>query len=348
MTSTTKTTPAARARDEGHGTPTPKTNSSTAQDSPQPRPLPAALAYAAHGWPVFPVALAVDGRCTCGWPPHRCDPQGKIGKHPLNRGGRNTASTDPRQITAWWRRWPTANVGIASGEAANLGVLDVDGEDGRASLARIEAEHGPLPGTVTAITSRGCHLLYQWTPGLGIGAGFYGDGLDHRGQGGYIIAPPSRHPSGHIYRWLTADDSDPAPWSHPLPAWPAGALPVQPVEPTRPVEPIRPVVVPLRPTPGGRGALSPNEILFGGSPERVLDGLVRFVLDAPKPTATKGGQRNTRLHWAACRVGEHVAAGRFDRPAAELALQLAAEHVGLTEAETKATIASGVTKGLLS
>jgi hypothetical protein len=284
--------------------------------TPRSATLTAALAYAEHGWRVMPVALVIDGGCTCGWPAGRCS---SPGKHPLNPGGCRNATTDPQQIAAWWRRWPNANVGIATGEASNLAVLDVDGEPGRVSLLELESDHGPLPGTVTAITSRGCHLLYKWAPGLGIGAGLYGEGLDHRGEGGYIIAPPSAHPSGSVYRWLTADESDSRPWAHPLPHWPAHALPVNKS---------RPVVVPLRPkdeTP------QPTE--------GVLAGLVRVVLEAPV------GERNNRLNWAAYRAGEHVRAGRITQVAAVTALQLAAERIGLTVGESRGTIASGLISG---
>lgn len=274
--------------------------------------LTAALAYASHGWPVFPVAPTVDGRCGCGWPADRCS---SPGKHPLNKGGCRTASTDREQITAWWTRWPTANVGVATGRAAGLAVLDVDGEQGRRSLARIEAEHGPLPGALTAITSRGCHLFYRWPTGLTIGSGLYGPGLDHRGEGGYIIAAPSVHPSGHVYRWLN-ESGHPEPWALPLADWPLDALPVQ--------KPQRSVVVPLH-KPASAG---------------VLGGLVRAILEAPV------GERNARLNWAAYRAGEHIRSGRLDQVQAVTALQLSAERIGLTAAETRATIASGIASGM--
>lgn len=283
----------------------------------------AALHYAERGWPVFPVARAQGGHCSCGWPPERCT---SPGKHALIKW-RVGASTDPAVITGWWRRWSDANVGIATGQVADLAVLDVDGEAGRDSLARIEAAHGPLPGTLTAITSRGCHLFYRWPTGLTIGSGTYGPGIDHRGEGGYIIAPPSRHPSGHIYRWLTVDDSNPTPWAHPLPAWPTQALPVK-SEPER-------VVVPFRP----RGV---HDISGEGGAGGILAGLVRVVLEAPP------GERNTRLNWAAYRAGEHIRSGRLEQVQAVTALQLAAEQVGLTAAETVATIASGLAKGMVA
>jgi hypothetical protein len=301
----------------------------------QSRCYTAALAYATHGWPVLPVALAVDGRCSCGWPPRLCNPDRSPGKHPLNRGGCRNASADPEQVRAWWRRWPAANVGVAAGARSGLGVLDVDGEPGRLSLAAIEAEQGPLPGTVTAITSRGCHLLYRWAAGLGNGAGTYGRGLDHRGEGGYILAPPSVHPSGHVYRWLSADDSDPQPWARPLPPWPVDALPLAKGEPEQPAP-----ATSVRPTVRGIAGIHGE-----GSPGGILEGLVRCVLDAPRPGPGTPGERNTRLNWAAFRAGEHIRAGKLHRTTAITALQLAGEQVGLTGDETRATIRSGFTAG---
>ncbi len=118
-------------------------------------------------------------------------------------------------------------------------------------------------------------------------------------------------------QWLTTDDRDPRPWAHPLPAWPVHALPLE-----RP-RPERPVVVPLHRAPDGG----------------VLAGLGRIVLEAPV------GERNNRLNWAAYRAGEHVRGGRISQVAAVTALQLAAERIGLTVAETRGTIASGLASG---
>src|SRR5690349_4310523 len=82
--------------------------------------LIAALSYAVAGWPVLPLhAPRSDGSCSC---EHvECD---SIGKHPRTQRGLTDASTDPRRVAEWWRRWPTANVGVCTGE---LVVLDVDG-----------------------------------------------------------------------------------------------------------------------------------------------------------------------------------------------------------------------------
>ena len=131
----------------------------------------AALDYAARGWSVFP-----------------CRPGGK---EPLTRRGHLDASTDPRQITAWFNRFPNANVAVVTGERSGLLVLDVDHP---AALDALEAERGKLPATRTHATGNGgMHCLYRYPAGEKIrnSAGKLAERLDVRGEGGYIIVPPS-------------------------------------------------------------------------------------------------------------------------------------------------------------
>ena len=90
--------------------------------------LKAALAYARRGVPVFP-----------------CEPDGK---RPLTYNGFWDATADPRRIRDWWSRWPTANVGLPTGERSDLLVLDVDSRGGGfESLAVLERKNGSLPKT---------------------------------------------------------------------------------------------------------------------------------------------------------------------------------------------------------
>ena len=135
----------------------------------------AALAYASRGVPVFP-----------------CKPGGKA---PLTHHGHLDATVDPEQIRKWWTRWPSANIGIPTGERSGLLVLDIDPDKGGdASLATLVSEHGPLPTTTTVKTgSGGRHIYLRYPTGSGISnsAGKLGPGLDVRGEGGYVIAPPS-------------------------------------------------------------------------------------------------------------------------------------------------------------
>ena len=138
--------------------------------------LTAALRYARRGIPVFP-----------------CEPGGK---RPLTRRGFKDATTDESKIRAWWRKWPEANVAIPTGAASGVFVLDVDpGRGGEESLRALKARHGPLPETCTVATGGGgLHFYFRMPAGKKVrcSAGSLGEGLDIRGDGGYVLVPPSR------------------------------------------------------------------------------------------------------------------------------------------------------------
>ncbi len=151
---------------------------------PYKNPLAAAaLAYARRGLPVFP-----------------CQARGKA---PLVAGGFKAATADPDRVRAWWRENPQANIAIPTGAATGLVVLDVDPRaGGREALKRLEALG--LPATLTVITGGGGVHLYFRHPGGHIPSrpvpGYAG--LDVKADGGYVLVPPSRHPSGGLYLWL--------------------------------------------------------------------------------------------------------------------------------------------------
>jgi hypothetical protein len=150
----------------------------------------AALAYARRGVPVFP-----------------CEPGGK---RPLTRSGFWDATTEARRIEAWWARWPAANVGVPTGRRSGLLVLDADARDGGlGSLALLERANGALPETTRSRTGGGgVHVFFRYPVGETVrnSAGVLGSGLDVRGEGGYVVVPPSRTQS--TYEWL--DRSPPA------------------------------------------------------------------------------------------------------------------------------------------
>lgn len=105
---------------------------------------------------------------------------------------------DENQIREWWRQYPKANVGIVTGSISGIVVLDVDGEDGLSSLTRIGEKLRPTP---ISNTGNGHHYIYKH-PGKEIrNFSRREPGLDLRGDGGYIVAPPSVHPSGREYEW---------------------------------------------------------------------------------------------------------------------------------------------------
>jgi hypothetical protein len=143
----------------------------------------AAARYAACGMEVFPLR-----------------PRGKA---PLTAHGLKDASADAATVAQWWRRWPTANIGLAL--PPGLMVLDVDGEAGRASLAELEHQHGPLPATRTVRTGGGGeHRYFRVPAGAAVkndSKGKLGTALHIRAGGGYTVLPPSEHASGRRYEW---------------------------------------------------------------------------------------------------------------------------------------------------
>jgi len=179
--------------------------------------LSAASDYAQRGWPVIPVYGVVDGHCACGG-----DPACKPGKHPLGRlapHGLRDATTDAATIRAWWDTWPDANVAIATG-VSGFDVLDVDpAHGGLESLTVLEQRHGALPPTLTVRTgSGGSHRFFAHRDGVRNTVKLDGlDGLDVRGQGGYVVAPPSLHVSGQRYEWMERA---------PIAPWPDALLPL--------------------------------------------------------------------------------------------------------------------------
>lgn len=149
----------------------------------------AALAHAAAGRPVFP-----------------CDP---VTKRPYTIAGFKDATTDPAIIIELWSYRPQAAVGMPTGPLSECIVLDSDvnkekGLDGEASLRALEAANGPLPRTYESRTPRGGRHRFFAYPGERVPstASKLGPALDVRGDGGYVILPPSRRPDGTSYEWV--------------------------------------------------------------------------------------------------------------------------------------------------
>lgn len=180
-----------------------------------------ALAYAKRGWHVFPcyeVSLPT-GACACGNP--RC---GNPGKHPRIAGGFKAATTDEAQIREWWRKWPLANLAIATG-ASRLAVVDVDPRNhGDETIAQLQQQHAQLPETPRAATGgMGEHHVFSWPTDREIRGGVLGLGVDLKADGGYIIAPPSAHYSGRSYSWDAGAHPSDIP-AHEVPKWVANLV----------------------------------------------------------------------------------------------------------------------------
>ena len=118
-----------------------------------PRKL--ALGYARRDWAVLPLHTVKNGICSCA--------QGasckRPGKHPRTPNGVKDATTDRNKIKTWWRMWPDANIGVATGSISNVFVLDVDGKVGKASLEALQAKHDRIPTTVTVRLDAGVTFI---------------------------------------------------------------------------------------------------------------------------------------------------------------------------------------------
>ena len=256
-----------------------------------------ALANARRGWRVFP-----------------CAPRGKV---PQTTHGVKDASTDPETIRGWARRWPSANIAVATGMASGFFAVDVDGGTGEETLAALTKKHGALPDTLEARTGGGGrHLLFRHPDkGLRNSAGKLGPGLDVRGDGGYVILPPSVHPSGKPYEWRAGRAPDDLPIAE-AQGWLLDLLSAGPsATQSKPVN------------------TSPAYA------EAVLAGELAGLARAPE------GTRNDTLNAAAFSCGKYVAAGALPRGLVERALLAQAGAIGLPECEVRATIASGLAAG---
>ncbi len=236
----------------------------------------AARRLAAAGVPVFP-----------------CEPDGK---RPLTGRGFLDATYDIAQVAAWWSRTPGANIGLPTGAAFGVVVVDLD-------------VHGPAglvdgAGLLVRTPTGGAHAYFPATPGTEQRSWqAAGAGVDFRGDGGYIIAPPSRRTiDGTVRSYEIAD---------------IAAHSVGPVDAAR----LRDFLDP-RPAAPAR-----NE---GAAATVAADRLASWV-------AGRGeGERNRGLFWAACRLAENGTP-----PADTLdALGPPAARAGLSEREIATTVRS--------
>jgi hypothetical protein len=162
--------------------------------------LAAALAYIESNLPIFPLHYPT-GNAGCSCRNETCD---KIGKHPMTPHGLKDATTDRQVVERWWTENPLANIGMPTGAASGLVAIDVDvRHQGVESLKVLERKIGALPPTLVSITGGGFHYFYKY-PGLIVrsGAAVLGPGIDVRGDGGYVVVPPSLHASGKRYEWI--------------------------------------------------------------------------------------------------------------------------------------------------
>jgi bifunctional DNA primase/polymerase-like protein len=259
-----------------------------------------ALLYAKRGWPITPIRPR--------------------DKRPLTARGCSDATTNEDQIASWWKRWPEANVAVRCGAlptGAGIVVLDADGPAGQAELPAFE-----LPPTLAQRTGGGGLQMFFRLPEGELGlqsVGLLAERIDTRGEGGYVLLPPSIHPSGRQYEWLEMVEMAEAPT----------CLLRSSVKDDAP-EVVKIAMVPLRWQP------------MGGTPygRSVLTRLVQEIAKAGE------GRRNDCLNRAAYLAGGYVAGGELDLTLCVESLLGAAQAAGLGCREASKTITSGISKGV--
>jgi hypothetical protein len=130
------------------------------------------------------------------------------------------ATTDLSQVAKWWQKWPTANIGIATGRVSGLVVVDVDPRNGGDdSFDALEEQHEGFPDTVVCLTGGGGKHLYYANPNGDVKlSAELADGIDLKSDGGYVVAPPSNHADGGTY-WYDFDSTPENTGIAPLPEW---------------------------------------------------------------------------------------------------------------------------------
>lgn len=274
----------------------------------------AALDYAQRGWAVFPLQ--------------------ERSKEPAVAGAYKAATSNMATVLAWWARWPDANIGLATGRVSGVWVIDLDGDEGRASWEQLAEEHPEVVDeTLVASTGKGYHLYWRLPkdvpdPGRRIGVR---PGIDIIGGNGYLVAPPSVHPSGRTYEWLNPD-------AMPIEA-PQWMLELQRPKPaSRAQQPASSTIFASAPRFAGRpqdGAVS--------DPQSYLRGVARAASRAVAGAAQ--GTRNHELFKQAVWVCSVAAALRLDDASGLRDVWQAARMAGLEELEIERTLQSAMEKG---
>lgn len=261
--------------------------------------LEAALAYAARGIPVFP-----------------CEKN----KRPLVGGGHKTATTDVGQIAKWWskREFPLAMIGVPTGRASGIDVLDIDAKNGRDGFTSVPRWRDLSP-VIVRTPSGGVHLYFRSSGTMRNSASKLAPGLDVRGDGGYVIVPPSFNKGDYHFEKGGIEDFDR------LPRWPDDLSTTDTRSPSLQDAEKHPTLPEKDESPQAAGTLAEA---------------------CAQMEAAEEGTRNDTLNRVAYAVGRLVGAGQLDQVTATARLTEAASKTGLEAAEIEHTIGSGITAGM--
>jgi Bifunctional DNA primase/polymerase, N-terminal len=299
-------------------------NSFRSDPSPPPRPdgpdvREHVRRYVRRGWCVLPLWWPTSTcGCACGLPD--CD---SAGKHPIPTlvpHGLRDATDRDHVADAWWRLYPRANVGIRTGADSGLVVLDVDRKAGRLTLRGLVAHYGRFDARWARTGSGGWHAYFAH-PGIAVSnsAGRIGIGLDVRGDGGYVVAPPSRHRSRRSYQWIRQCEGVERPPV--LPAW----------------------LLELSAPSAERRWRQPLRLLSGDAGVYAAAAIEREGRDVAQAPA---GRRNDQLVRSAFKLGQLVGAGLADESTVTEALVRAGLAAGPGERKIRSTIGRGLRAGM--
>jgi Bifunctional DNA primase/polymerase, N-terminal len=173
-----------------------------------------AVLYARNHWAVFPLR----GKFPAIGNPHPKDSPERLtckGECGLQGHGLFDATTDVEIVIAWWSgRYRSCNIGLRLPE--HIIVIDIDPRNGGLeALAKLEAEYGPLPDTLTTVSGRGDggHHLYYRRPRGELSAKRLGKGIDLKTNLGYVVVAPSVHPeTGKPYVRIDRPVATPPHW----------------------------------------------------------------------------------------------------------------------------------------
>jgi hypothetical protein len=161
----------------------------------EPLMLEAALALVQAGLTVFPLHSLANGACTC--KKAACP---SPGKHPLTSKGFKDATRDTSIIAAWWKRWPFANIGLPTGGPLHLLVIDCDPRNGGpTTFTELKGLFPTIPNAGIRVRTGGGGLHVYLKYSGGPLPKELAKGIDLKGEGGYVVAPPSLHSSGQRY-----------------------------------------------------------------------------------------------------------------------------------------------------
>lgn len=219
-------------------------------------------------------------------------------------------------ITGWWSNGGAdQNIAVACGPVSGVFVVDIDGAEGEASLAALEAEYGPMPKTWRVKTARGRHYWFK-DSGLRNTAGKLGNHIDTRGDGGLVVAPGSVHPTGALYDWEPGFDPEFTELAE-LPAWVAERLTAAPKQ----AAPAK--ILDFNSAPRQRSAIDNREAYrVKQYLNALLDGAANDLARTPQ------GQRNQTLNDKAMWLGHFAHYDVFNEEQAWLALAAACVNNG--------------------